>query len=181
MMNQIISSFISFTITLSMTACTIASQEEILQPDTSIEIVNPNDEVNSGENIVKNIEIIVNDNVFTAEVYDNETAKSFVSMLPITVNMKDLNDNEKFYYLSDNLITDTFYPEQIHAGDLMLYNSNCLVLFYESFYTSYSYTAIGKIDDVDGLKEAVGNGDVQITFQVKWGYYGITTVFICYE
>lgn len=159
MLNQIISSFVSIAITLSVTACT--TNQEISKPDISIETENINDD------IMQTIEIIINDKVFTAEIYDNETARSFISMLPITLDMQDLNNNEKYCYLSDNLATNTFYPEQIHAGDIMLYNSNCLVLFYKSFSTSYGYTAIGKIDDITGLKQAVGNGNIQITFDLK--------------
>lgn len=159
MLNQIISSFVSIAITLSVTACT--TNQEISKPDISIETENINDD------IMQTIEIIINDKVFTAEIYDNETARSFISMLPITLDMQDLNNNEKYCYLSDNLAINTFYPEQIHSGDIMLYNSNCLVLFYESFSTSYGYTAIGKIDDITGLKQAVGNGNIQITFDLK--------------
>ena len=165
MLNQIISGFVSVAITLSVTACT--TDEEIVKPNTSIKTENSNDEVFSENNTMQTIEIIINDEVFTAEIYDNETAKAFTSMLPITVNMQDLNNNEKYCYLSDSLVTNTFYPEQIHTGDLMLYNSNCLVLFYENFSTSYGYTAIGKINDVTGLKQAVGNGNIQITFELK--------------
>ena len=159
MLNQIISSLVSIAVTLSVTACT--TNEKI--PN----IENTNDEFISQDDIMQTIEIIINNEVFTAEIYDNETAKDFISMLPITVNMQDLNNNEKYCYLADSLITNTFYPEQIHAGDLMLYSSDCLVLFYESFSTSYGYTAIGKIDDVTGLKQAVGDGNIQITFALK--------------
>lgn len=48
----------------------------------------------------------------------------------------------------------------------MLYGSSCLVLFYDSFSTSYSYTPIGHIDDADGLAEALGKGGVTVSFQV---------------
>ena len=46
----------------------------------------------------------------------------------------------------------------------MLYGSNCLVLFYESFPTSYRYTPVGRVDDPSGLADVVGHGNVQVTF-----------------
>ena len=47
----------------------------------------------------------------------------------------------------------------------MLYGRSTLVLFYESFPTSYSYTRIGKIADVQGLKEVVGDREVTVKFE----------------
>ena len=110
-----------------------------------------------------NITITVNGRAFLATLYDNETAKSFRERLPLTLDMSELNGNEKYYYLPDSLQTNSSRPSGINAGDIMLYGDNCLVIFYESFSTSYSYTPIGKLDDPNGLA-ALGSGSVQVTF-----------------
>ncbi|MBK1520723.1 hypothetical protein H8S72_19290 [Enterobacter ludwigii] len=44
----------------------------------------------------------------------------------------------------------------IHRGDIMLYGHKTLVLFYETFKTSYSYSLIGKIVGTEGLSRIVG-------------------------
>jgi hypothetical protein len=78
--------------------------------------------------------------------------------------MTELNGNEKYYDLSNSLPKNSSNPESIKNGDLMLYGSNTLVLFYKSFSTPYSYTRIGSIDDPTGLEEALGTGNVSVTF-----------------
>lgn len=117
------------------------------------------------EKTALNIEITVQDRTFYAELYDSETAEKFAEMLPLTLDMSELNGNEKYFYLADDLPTAHTRPDKINSGDIMLYGSNCLVLFYDSFSTSYSYTPIGHIDDADGLAEALGKGGVTVSFQ----------------
>ena len=111
--------------------------------------------------------IEVGDKTFTAALYDSETVTAFTEMLPLTLNMSELNGNEKYYYLDDSLPTDSKRPSGIKEGDIMLYGSSCLVLFYESFSTSYSYTPIGHIDDPSGLAKALGKKSVEVTFRLK--------------
>ena len=102
---------------------------------------------------------------FAATLYDNETAEVFKEMLPLTLDMIELNGNEKYCNLPDTLPTSAERVGTINAGDIMLYGSDCVVLFYETFNTPYSYTRIGHIDDVTGLAGAVGSGNVIVTFE----------------
>lgn len=102
--------------------------------------------------------------VFTLTLVDNETTRAFTAMLPLTVNMSELNSNEKYYDLPRDLPADASKPGKIEAGDVMLYGSNTLVLFYKSFSTSNSYTRIGKVDDATGLAAALGSRGVTVTF-----------------
>lgn len=120
----------------------------------------------SEENVMPQLKIEAGGQVFTATLLDNPTTRALLERLPMTLSMSELNGNEKYYYMPDSLPTNSQRPGNIHTGDLMLYGSDCLVLFYESFPSSYSYTRLGSIDDPSGLAAALGRGSVDVTFQV---------------
>ena len=65
--------------------------------------------------------------------------------------------------LGKSLSTDN---QQIttQAGDIVLYSGNQIVMFYGS--NSWSYTKIGKIDDLSGWEDALGNGSVTVVFSL---------------
>ena len=130
---------------------------------------NGNDnENNGGENEMKrNITVRVGDRSFAATLEDNATARAFAALLPMTVTMNEMNGNEKYHYLSENLPTGSYQPGTIRNGDLMLYGSSCLVLFYETFSSSYSYTSLGRLDNPSGLSSALGRGNVTVTFETS--------------
>ena len=111
------------------------------------------------------INIIIGSKTFTATLADSETGEAFAALLPLSVAMNELNGNEKYHYLSSSLPTAAYQPGTIHAGDLMLYGNNCVVLFYKTFNTSYSYTRIGSIDDPTGLSAALGSSNVSVRFE----------------
>ena len=104
---------------------------------------------------------------FTATLLDNETTHQLAERLPLTLDMSELNGNEKYFYLDSGLPTDSEQPGQINAGDLMLYGDNCLVLFYKTFSSGYSYTPLGSVDDPTGLAEALGTGNVTVSFSIE--------------
>lgn len=45
------------------------------------------------------IKITIGPKVFHATLYDNETTKAIKALLPMTVNMTELNGNEKYFHL----------------------------------------------------------------------------------
>lgn len=78
--------------------------------------------------------------------------------------MSELNGNEKYYYLPDRLPTDAEHIGHIYAGDIMLYGSECLVLFYEELSATHSYTKLGFVENAEGLAAALGNGNSKVSF-----------------
>ena len=108
----------------------------------------------------------INGQGFTATLENNETVQALLEKFPLTLDMGELNGNEKYNYLNFSLPTDAEAPGQIHAGDLMLYGDDCLVLFYESFSSGYSYTRIGSLNDPTDIKSVVGGGSVTVTFDL---------------
>lgn len=115
----------------------------------------------------KMMEIGINGKTFTAVLNDSNAAAVFRDMLPLTLDMNELNGNEKYCNLDTSMPASPVSVGNIETGDLMLWGGNCLVLFYKSFRTSYSYTRIGRIGNPSGLAEAVGKGNVKITFRTK--------------
>lgn len=108
------------------------------------------------------ITITINNQIYTATLEENDTTKKLINKLPLKITMDELNGNEKYYYMDSSLPTDSKRVGKIETGDMMLYGSNCLVIFYDSFSTPYSYTRIGKIDNPDSLKSVVGKGNIEV-------------------
>lgn len=141
---------------------TVATQEVIV-PETT----KPADEQTKQEMLtVDRMAIQVGEKTFMATLSSGSAAKEFVARLPLTLSMSELHGNEKYHYLDQSLPTSSEAVGSIRSGDLMLYGSECLVLFYQDFSTSYNYTRLGSIDDPTGLSEALGGGGIKVTFQM---------------
>ena len=63
-----------------------------------------------------------------------------IEQTSLTVDMSELSGNEKHAELPKALPTSASRPGVIRTSDVMLYGSTTLVLFYETFNSSYSYT-----------------------------------------
>ncbi|MBE5775902.1 MAG: hypothetical protein E7326_00165 [Clostridiales bacterium] len=100
----------------------------------------------------------------TAVLADNDTARALALMEDAVFLMADLNGNEKFAYLPAPLAENAEPIEQIRAGDILLFGSKCLVIFYQDAVSAYNYTRIGHIAQVEQLASLLGSGDVNVRF-----------------
>ena len=101
---------------------------------------------------------------FAMSLADNAAARAFAARLPLTLDMSELNGNEKHAELPEVLPANASRPGTIRNGDLMLYGTNTLVVFYATFNSSYSYSRLGRVDDPAGLSQALGRRSVRVVF-----------------
>ena len=128
----------------------VAIGEEKFTLDDSVEIE---------ENVMK---ININNEEYVINVENETLMEELFNSLPQTFNMTELNGNEKYYYLNSNMKNaNSEAVGQVQKGDVMLFGSDCLVIFYDSFETEFRYTKIGHIDNLGDLGN--GNVDVSIT------------------
>ncbi|HSF44882.1 MAG TPA: cyclophilin-like fold protein [Chitinophagaceae bacterium] len=113
------------------------------------------------------MKITIGKKTFDVVLFDNPTTTNFKKMLPLTLSMTELNGNEKYADLPHKISISPSNPGHIKAGDLMMYGSTTIVLFYKSFQTSYSYTPLGRIEDISGLEDAVGKRNVSVSFRLE--------------
>lgn len=123
-------------------------------------------ETGGEENTTMKMNVQVGDSTFTATLENNAAVDAFVKMMdnePVVIQMSDYSGFEKVGPLGANLpASNSRITTQ--AGDIVLYNGNQIVIFYGS--NSWSYTKLGKIDDLSGWEEALGSGDVTVAFSV---------------
>lgn len=125
------------------------------------------DRIDGQEEITEvKLKVQVGSREFSATLEDNAAADAFTEMLkdaPVTISMRDYSGFEKVGSLGSTLPAD---DQQITAqsGDIVLYTGNQIVMFYGS--NSWSYTRLGRIDNLSDWKEALGIGDVSVTFSV---------------
>ena len=140
---------------LLVTGCNYNEKKSDNKNETKTQITNGIDEED------KIVKVKIDNNYYAIDLEENETVKEFINILPKEFNMTELNGNEKYIYLDNVLPTNEYNPGYINKGDVMLYGNNCLVIFYKSFNSNYSYTKIGHINDLPDLD----NNNIIVKFE----------------
>lgn len=101
---------------------------------------------------------------FTAKLTDNRSARAFAEMLrrgEVRVAMHDYGGFEKSGDLGARLPrTDEFMTAK--PGDVILYQGRTIVIYYGV--NTWSLTKLAEIEDPGGLKDKLGEGDVEVVF-----------------
>ena len=96
---------------------------------------------------------------------DTEAAAELRQQLPLARTFTELHGNEKYYKLPKHLTAADEDVREIHKGDVMLFDGQYVVVFYQDFQTTYRYTRLGRVEAANDLDAALGAGDVFLTLQ----------------
>ena len=113
------------------------------------------------------IKLKVNSHVLNVKLEDNSAAKALMDKLKmgdVTIHAEDYGGFEKVGDLGFSLPRSDKYITT-SVGDIVLYDGNEISLFYNS--NSWSYTKLGKVQNIKDLKKILGNGDVKLVLSLK--------------
>ena len=113
------------------------------------------------------INLKVNNHVLKVKLEDNSAAKALMNKLKkgdVTIHAGDYGGFEKVGDLGFSLPRSDKYITT-SAGDIVLYEGDEISLFYNS--NSWSYTKLGKVQNIKDLKKILGTGDVKLVLSLK--------------
>ena len=113
------------------------------------------------------IKMTVGDKILTATLIDSKTSRDFISLLPLSLTLKDYAGTEKISDLPKRLSTEGapsgFDPS---VGDITYYAPwGNLAIFYKDFGYSSGLVTLGKIDS--GSERFNAPGPVKVTFELN--------------
>ena len=122
-----------------------------------------NQEETGGQTEMK-MNVQIGDYSFSATLENNAAVEELLGMMkegPVTIQMDDYSGFEKVGPLGRSLTTSNSQTTT-SAGDIVLYNGSNIVMFYGS--NSWSYTRIGKIEDLSDWEKALGSEKLTAVF-----------------
>lgn len=152
----------------------IVENEETLYEDSSREdesIMETADDEEMEDDVMgaEKIQIRIGDSTLTAVLEDNESAEALKRLMadgPLTIPASNYGGFEKVCSLG-TVLPSNDSQTTTRAGDICLYNSNQIVIFYGS--NSWAYTRIGKISDADEaeLEKILSGKETEITLSFE--------------
>lgn len=142
-------------------------ESSTISSESTPSVSQKNDNSTTEENTVEKMTLQIGNNTFTATLENNDAVDALVDMMreePVVIQMSDYSGFEKVGSLGTSLPASN-KQTTTQSGDIVLYNGNQIVIFYGS--NSWSYTRIGRIDNLSGWEDALGSGDVTVTFSLE--------------
>ena len=112
------------------------------------------------------LNIIINGMKFRTTLEENDTAQYFIKLLPLKIEMNQLNEKELYYYLKKVLPTNNINRDRVDIGTLYLLKDNCLVLAYDTYSINEEYTPIAQIDNPEDLKSIISNNESEVIIEL---------------
>ena len=117
----------------------------------------------------KMLKMMIGDTEVSVDWENNESAEALKDLCaeePLVIQMSMYGGFEQVGSIGTRLPSDD-EQTSTSAGDIVLYSSNQIVVFYGS--NSWAYTRLGHITDQDaaGMTDLLGNGDVTITISME--------------
>lgn len=113
------------------------------------------------------MKITIGDYSFTVSLENNAAVNELVAMVkesPVVLELSDYAGFEKVGSLGTSLTRCDSQTTTV-CGDIVLYNGDNIVMFYGS--NSWSYTRLGKIEDLTNWTKALGSGKVTAIFSLE--------------
>lgn len=127
-----------------------------------------NNDIENEEYSNMKIKLEINNYELTATLVDNSSTQALIEKLKesnIIINMNDYGNMEKVGQLDFSLPRND-QNITTESGDLILYQGNNFVIYYDT--NNWSLTKLGKIDNIDKqqLKNILGSGSVVVTLSL---------------
>lgn len=142
-------------------------ESSTISSESTSSVSQKNDHSTTEENTVKKMTLQIGNNTFTATLENNDAVDALVDMMceePVVIQLSDYSGFEKVGSLGTSLPASN-KQTTTQSGDIVLYNGDQIVIFYGS--NSWSYTRLGRIDDLSGWEDALGSDDVTVTFSLE--------------
>jgi len=122
--------------------------------------------ISEAQGDIMKIRLKVGDTVLTATLIDSATTRDFISLLPLTLTLKDYAGTEKISDLPKRLSTESAPSgSDPSVGDITYYAPwGNLAIFYRDFGYSSGLVILGKIDS--GIKALNVPGSVKVTIEL---------------